>query len=191
MSAFRRSRLLEKAPTSHSASLQPSEDSEQRRTEETRTPKSQWEAHASGVPVRVSRPNSRHPIFRRLVAGRSLRNEVFGAAPKTTRQRRVLPGMSPSCRRSSVALTPQFGRAGFPACRFTGLSSPVLGLAVGKPPEPADKNVCPTLAAVCRHALRRARGTSSSKPASPAPPSFPSLWRLAPAAGVLTNRCAQ
>ena len=36
------------------------------------------------------------------------------------------------------------GRAGFPACRFTGLSSPVFQRATGKSPKPADKNVCPT-----------------------------------------------
>src|SRR5262245_61988791 len=33
---------------------------------------------------------------------------------------------------------------GFPACRFTGLSSPVFQRATGKSPEPADRNVCPT-----------------------------------------------
>jgi hypothetical protein len=36
------------------------------------------------------------------------------------------------------------GRAGFPACRFTGFSNPVFQQATGKSPEPADKNVCPT-----------------------------------------------
>src|SRR5688500_5040720 len=35
-------------------------------------------------------------------------------------------------------------RAGFPACRFTELSSSVSGRATGKSPEPADRNVCPT-----------------------------------------------
>ena len=35
-------------------------------------------------------------------------------------------------------------RAGFPACRFTGLSGPAPARATGKSPEPADKNVCPT-----------------------------------------------
>src|SRR5437868_2699017 len=34
-------------------------------------------------------------------------------------------------------------RAGFPACRFIGLSSPVFPRATGKSPEPADRNVCP------------------------------------------------
>ena len=36
------------------------------------------------------------------------------------------------------------GSAGFPACGFAGLSSPVCQRATGKSPAPADRNVCPT-----------------------------------------------
>ncbi len=47
-------------------------------------------AHASRVPVRASRPNSRH-LWTPILMRENLCNEVFGAPPKTTRRRRVLP----------------------------------------------------------------------------------------------------
>jgi hypothetical protein len=50
--------------------------------------------------------------------------------------------------RIGIMNRPKDRSAGFPACGFTGLSSPVFPspeLATGKSPEPADKNVCATL----------------------------------------------
>src|ERR1017187_6609139 len=57
----------------------------------TRIPKQEWGARASRVQVRASRPNFRHTRFREFPEGKSLPDDVFGATPKTTRPRRVLP----------------------------------------------------------------------------------------------------
>jgi hypothetical protein len=59
-----------------------------------RIPKSEWGAHASRVRVRASRPNFRRTRCRKLPAEKSWCAEIFGATPKTTRQRRVLPETS-------------------------------------------------------------------------------------------------
>ena len=56
-----------------------------------RNPTRTWGAHASRVPVRASRLNFRSTLFRRRMEQGNVRDEVLGATPRTTRQRRVLP----------------------------------------------------------------------------------------------------
>ena len=134
---------------------------------------------------RVLPASCRQTNWRKALPARCRQHRVSGARQgKRQRTAAVQDAVAPghrsrrvhgpnACAERIEAAHDREGRAGFPACRFTGLSSPVdQRLATRKSPEPAGSKACVTSQPQCRGA-RRVHSSGSPLPGPPPSDGFP------------------